>query len=355
MVLYILVHQVKAAPISNISFCRPKRSRVDEQSATTTRQAPGNEVLGTSSVDDPTPLFAAIVEAGLQPVVLTTVQPYSGMFAVKRQPKDANPSLPPKMSDLKNSSLSSVDDRTLYIECKRIVDNMTVSTESVALLEKSTKQQAHCLLWHEHRSGRITASNFHSACKTNNVKPARSLIQGILTSSFKCFNTVPSIAWGVEHEADARNMYAEVHSVTHVDHTVSLAGLVVCKSSPFLAASPDGWVMDTCCGKGILEIKCPFSIKDEMPDSAAYLTRDTDGTLTLRKTHKYYKQVQGQLNICDVEYCDFVVWTTKGFAVTRVNRDKGCFDEMLPKLKALFTCAVLPQIVTGDERVIVPL
>jgi putative phage-type endonuclease len=257
------------------------------------------------------------------------------------------------MTDYVNSSLSAADDNTLYNECKKI-DNLTVSTDSVALIEKFTKEQARCLLWHEHRTGRITASKFHSASTTSSIKPARSLIKDILTSSYDCSNKVPSIAWGVEHEADARNMYAEIYSATHSGHTVSAAGLVVCKNNPFLAASPDGWVTDTCCGKGILEIKCPFSLKDEMPDSAAYLTRDADGALALRKSHQYYKQVQGQLNICDVEYCDFIVWTAKGFAVACVSRDKDCFDKMLPKRKAFFTCAILPQIITGAERVILP-
>ena len=34
---------------------------------------------------------------------------------------------------------------------------------------------------------------------------------------------------------------------------------------PFLGASPDGLVCCSCCGKGLLEIKCPYSIRDRDP------------------------------------------------------------------------------------------
>lgn len=38
---------------------------------------------------------------------------------------------------------------------------------------------------------------------------------------------------------------------------------------PFVAATQDGIVNCTCCGKGILEIKCPYSHRDESLESAA--------------------------------------------------------------------------------------
>jgi hypothetical protein len=67
---------VKAAPVSDISFSRPKRTRLVEKAGASTRQTLANfYVQEVSSVDDATSLFAAIVDAGLRPVVLTTVQP----------------------------------------------------------------------------------------------------------------------------------------------------------------------------------------------------------------------------------------------------------------------------------------
>lgn len=82
---------------------------------------------------------------------------------------------------------------------------------------------------------------------------------------------------------------------------------------PFLAASPDGLVGEN----SIIEIKCPFSIKDFTPQDAheqkklKYIDMQKD-ELVLKKTHLYYYQVQGQLHITRRQFCYFIVWTPKG-------------------------------------------
>ena len=42
------------------------------------------------------------------------------------------------------------------------------------------------------------------------------------------------------------------------------------------------------------------------------LKTDTDGALHLDPDHAYYYQIQTQLFICDVNYCDFCVATFAG-------------------------------------------
>ena len=49
----------------------------------------------------------------------------------------------------------------------------------------------------------------------------------------------------------------------HPDFSLSVSGLVVNPAWPFLGASPDGIINCTCCGMGVLEIKCPFTCKDQ--------------------------------------------------------------------------------------------
>ena len=78
-----------------------------------------------------------------------------------------------------------------------------------------------------------------------------------------------------------------------------------------MGASPDGIISCTCCGKGTLEIKCPYCHRGESVTDAAYedhkfcLQLNSDGSLHLDHTHAYYYQVQTQLFVSDVEYCDF--------------------------------------------------
>jgi hypothetical protein len=86
---------------------------------------------------------------------------------------------------------------------------------------------------------------------------------------------------------------------------------------PFLAATPDGLIGDD----SIIEIKCPFFIKDLTPLDA-YKEKKLNfiyvqsGNLFLKKTHSYYYQTQGQLHITNRKYCYFVVWTPKGIHFT---------------------------------------
>lgn len=46
-----------------------------------------------------------------------------------------------------------------------------------------------------------------------------------------------------------------------------------------------------------------------------------DGDLSLLRDHAYYYQVQAQLNVCKLPYCDFVVWIEIGIAVERITVD----------------------------------
>lgn len=48
----------------------------------------------------------------------------------------------------------------------------------------------------------------------------------------------------------------------------SETGIFVYKDYPYLAASPNGVTECKCCGKGLLEIKYPFSLQIEMPQTA---------------------------------------------------------------------------------------
>ena len=82
---------------------------------------------------------------------------------------------------------------------------------------------------------------------------------------------------------------------------------------PHLGASPDGLLTCTCCGDGLLEIKCPYSLRHTTLNSAGkdfYLQHTPDG-LKLSTSHAYYYQVQGQLEICDRLYCDCLLDSKK--------------------------------------------
>ena len=97
--------------------------------------------------------------------------------------------------------------------------------------------------------------------------------------------------------------------------TVHDSGLLINPKWPFIGASPDGIVSCACCGKGTLEIKCPYCHRGESiasafsKDSRFCLLAASDGALHLDHSHAYYYQVQTQLFVSDLDYCNFCVCT----------------------------------------------
>ena len=64
----------------------------------------------------------------------------------------------------------------------------------------------------------------------------------------------------------------------------------------FMGASPDGLVMCTYCGKGVLEIKCPYSCKtklfeERVKEKDFFWKRSEDQhTYKLKHSHSYFYQ-----------------------------------------------------------------
>lgn len=147
------------------------------------------------------------------------------------------------------------------------------------------------------------------------------LVKRLLTR--KDLSFIPAIKWGIEHEEEAREAYNLKMSSSHAGFECSLAGLVINPLYPYLGASPDVFSHCNCCGDGITEIKCPFSVKDGKPE-------DLKGEkniifVGLVQSHKYYTQVQGQLEVSGRDFCDFVVWTPNGLFIQRyIQRSTLC-------------------------------
>lgn len=88
--------------------------------------------------------------------------------------------------------------------------------------------------------------------------------------------------------------------------------------------SPDLKVSCQCCRTGLCEIKCPYSVRSEIPkaENLKYLTKTTDDdgneTTKLSKTHEYYYQIQGQLAVTMNDFCDLFVYTWHGYHLERI-------------------------------------
>lgn len=92
----------------------------------------------------------------------------------------------------------------------------------------------------------------------------------------------------------------------HQGFIVSNSGLSINPKWPHLGASPDGMISCHCCGKGVVEVKCPYCYRnDDINNDTKQFYKDSSGNSYLDHGHVITKCKL----ICDVEYCDFVVCT----------------------------------------------
>ncbi|XP_048258168.1 uncharacterized protein LOC125383619 [Haliotis rufescens] len=134
--------------------------------------------------------------------------------------------------------------------------------EEVTTVEAATRNQAGSPLWFQFRAGRITASKMKSASRTSLLDPSRSLLRHICYPNEVKFSH-PATRWGCSHEVTARDAYEKLSCEHHHNFSVEECGLFLSCEYPHLGATPDGIVDCSCCGRGCLEIKCPYCVKDD--------------------------------------------------------------------------------------------
>ncbi len=98
---------------------------------------------------------------------------------------------------------------------------------------------------------------------------------------------------GSTHEKAARDYYYEKRmKKSHTAFSITNSGFVINPEWPFIGATPDGVVSCACCGKGVMEIKCPYchkgqNIEDCIQDKNFCIKKNSDGILELDRSHGY--------------------------------------------------------------------
>ena len=140
-------------------------------------------------------------------------------------------------------------------------------------------------------------------------------------------------------------------SPQHSNFEITDSGFFINPQYPTLGASPDGIISCDCHGIRTLEIKCPYCSRDCTPETAvecskiSFLERDDNGDgFKLKEDTAYYYQVQAQLNICDVQYGDFVVWTPHGINVERLLPQQEFFESAVKKIEDFYKQAIMPEL-----------
>ena len=80
---------------------------------------------------------------------------------------------------------------------------------------------------------------------------------------------------------------------------------------PYIGASPDAVASCKCHGFCVVEIKCPFNIRDELITKnvieCSFLELNEMGNIQLERSHKYYTQVISHIVLAKAQLCYFLV------------------------------------------------
>jgi putative phage-type endonuclease len=157
------------------------------------------------------------------------------------------------------------------------IQNAIVRIQSVPTQKQRSDE------WFEFRKCNFTASDFY---KIFSDKQLASMIKKKLNPSKTFIKPSGAMKKGIIFEDVAVQIYEKEHNCK-----VNEFGCIPHQSVKGLAASPDGIIIQPGCDKygHMLEIKCVSS-------------RVIDGVVP----DQYWKQMQIQMEVCDLEYCDFL-------------------------------------------------
>lgn len=103
-------------------------------------------------------------------------------------------------------------------------------------------------------------------------------------------------------------------------------GFIIHPNTPRLGTSPDVVVFDPTESTefGLVQIKCP-NIKSYVDYPHLKMK---ESNLELKQGHGYYWQVQGQLLLTGMEWCDFVVFVEEATQIQTIYRDSGVMQKI---------------------------
>ena len=236
------------------------------------------------------------------------------------------------------------------------LQNLHITEQDIKNIEQATLAQSDNPLWFELRKGRLTASKHHDIYTkintltkaTGDIKPKTTpLVARILFSSNKTQN-VEAMKWGVDNEKNAFKSFYASEIEKHTEFKTEKAGLFISKQRPYIAASPDGLLLCKCHGKSTIEIKCPYKIRyikniKNAVTECDFLTL-VNGELSIKKSHKYYTQIQSQMAIASTMQSYFVVWTTNDMFVQKIDFDKEHWMKVSINLEVFFKTYICPAL-----------
>jgi putative phage-type endonuclease len=155
------------------------------------------------------------------------------------------------------------------------MDKRVINLLKIPKIEQKSKE------WYEARHSCITASDLAQALGEGKFGTAKDLLIKKVNPPESGQISNPFFQWGNMFEQVACDIYSAMNKVKVFEF-----GLLKHPTVDYFAASPDGISENAI----MLEIKCPLRRKFNFGDNVPT---------------QYYYQIQGQLDVCDLDECDY--------------------------------------------------
>ena len=172
--------------------------------------------------------------------------------------------------------------------------------------------------WHAARVGKLTASRAGAALGVNPWQKPDDLIRAMVREAHGAepeFVGNVATQWGQNHEP-----LAVLDYMNETGNVVDDAGFYLHPEHDWLGASPDGFIG----GGGLLEIKCPFSL------------RDGGVFKKLEEQPHYYAQIQVQMACTGRKWTDFYQWAPHDTKTETEEFSESWWAENLPRLREFY-------------------
>ncbi|XP_050392696.2 uncharacterized protein LOC126811178 [Patella vulgata] len=230
------------------------------------------------------------------------------------------------------------------------------SADEIETISEITQGQSSNPNWHHFHKGLITGTIAHDVlvqtrkeeCKQNTSKIIHQILQGSL------FQGNTATKYGLDNEAVAANSYLNKIAGNHINFTLQEQGLLLSGQYPFLGASVDRIRHCECCSPCLVEIKCPYRLRDkDVTDLSTleFITGNTsNSTWRLNTNHKYYTQVQLYMAVTNITTTDFVIWSPNQTEIITVLFDMNFWKNAIEKIGHFYEFFVSPALLSLNHH-----
>ena len=242
------------------------------------------------------------------------------------------------------------DEMNLAIQ-KYTDENLKLDFASISCLFNSTKGQSKNDTWVEERSKRITSSYFHRIATRKNSTRVAPIVKQIRNLGPRFCSAL--MKKGLDLEVVALEAYENKFNLKVVKG--DQIGLSVHPQYQYLAASvdgllPNGTPIEIKTVHNIPEFKTIYDVAQSKNLVKAFFLELSSEGLQLKKNHRYFAQIQGQLGILDKMVRHLIVYNSiEDWEIITVHRSKDYWEKIFPKLEAFWNESLLPEIL--DSRV----